>query len=168
MKRSTFQKEGRQPLKRTPLARVSKNRVKKIKIAGFPTVTEIKKEIQATLREIVILRDKKCILHGIRCYNFVGIEGVVWQAEHLVERSNSATYSDTRLVVLVCKNCHGWKHFKKSNHDQYDEWVRTKISKERIAHWDKCKEANWRPSKIDWKIELICLKSELKVLQVTK
>lgn len=125
---------------------------------------DLKDEIQYTLREIVILRDKKCILYGKRCYNKIGDEGIVWQAEHLIERSNSATYADTRLVVLVCKNCHGWKHFKKSNHDQYDEWVRESLSPERVAHWDRCKILKWTSSKVDWKLELLVLKQELAKL----
>ena len=127
-------------------------------------VAKLKREIQAVLREIVMLRDKKCILHGIKCQRKVGDEGVVWQAEHLIERSNSATFADTRLVVLVCKNCHGWKHFKDSNKEQYDQWVRTKLSKERVKHWDKCKQDSWRASKVDWKLELVALKQELSKL----
>lgn len=154
-----------------PLAKISKNKVRKVKVAGHPTVKDLKQEIQDTLRAIVMLRDKQCILYGQRCYNKIGVEGIVWQAEHLVERSHSATYADTRLVVLVCKNCHGWKHFKKSNHDEYDEWVKMKFSKERVAHWERCVANKWRPTptgSYDWKLSLVALKQELKALETKK
>lgn len=168
MKRTGFKRKATKPMKRTPLARVSKNKVRRVKVAGHPTVKDIKAEIQATLREIVILRDKKCVLHGIKCNHEYGMGGIVWQAEHLIERSNSATYADSRLVVLVSKNCHGWKHFTKSNHDQYDKWVKTVISKERVALWEKCAADSWRPKQTgayDWKMALVVLQQELKKLQ---
>ncbi len=166
MKRG-YLKRGTSQLKRTPIRKVSPNKVKKVKVAGHETAKDIKIEIQATLRQIVMLRDKKCILFGIRCNNEIGDDGIVWQAEHLIERSNSGTYGDSRLVVLVCKNCHGWKHFTKSNHDQYDKWVRTKLSKERVELWDKCREDSWKTSKMDWKLVLLQLKQELRELSTT-
>lgn len=175
MRRSGFRRKVYDPSNpptvkpRKPLARVSKKKVKKVKVAGHPTVKDTKQDIQDTARECVIIRDKKCILYGQRCYHEYGVsEGIVWQAEHLVERSNSATYADLRLIVLVCKNCHGWKHFTKSNHDQYDEWVKQKLSKERVAHWEKCVADKWRPTRTgayDWKLSLVALKQELKTLK---
>jgi hypothetical protein len=139
----------------------------RLRVAGTSTVSQIKRDIQALLREIVILRDKKCILYGIKCNHEYGVndDGIVWQAEHLIERSNSATYGDTRLVVLVCKNCHGWKHFKKSNHDQYDKWVKTKLSPERVKLWEACEADSWRANKIDWQIVKVGLEKELKELK---
>lgn len=137
----------------------------KLNIAGHSTTAQLKNEIQYLLREIVIKRDKKCILFGTRCRHEVGMEGVVWQAEHLIERSNSATYADTRLVVLVCKNCHGWKHFKKSNHDQYNEWVKGRLSKERVELWERCEKDSWRPvptRSSDWQLAIVDLKNQLK------
>lgn len=137
----------------------------RLKLVGQSTTAQIKRGIQKLLREIVILRDKKCILYGKRCYHEYGKDDVVWQAEHLIERSNSATYSDLRLVVLVCKNCHGWKHFKKSNHDQYDKWVKEALSPERVKHWEKCQQDSWRPTKMDWAMEKVALEQELKKLR---
>jgi hypothetical protein len=182
MKKSTFKNKPRKPLKRSgfkskgikppkPKKQRTTGRIggNKPELAGHQTAKQLKKEIQATLRELVMLRDKKCVLHGIidngrmKCNHEIGVndEGVVWQAEHLIERSNSATYADPRLVVLVCKNCHGWKHFKKSNHDQYDKWVKTKISPERVALWERCENEMWRVNKVDWKLELLALKQEV-------
>lgn len=153
LKRSYFKKKLNKPLKKTPL-----------RVKGKSTTAQIKEDIQALLRQIVILRDKKCILHGIKCNHEVGMEGVVWQAEHLIERSNSATYADLRLVVLVCRNCHYWKHIKDSNKEQYDEWVKTKIGKERVKHWNKCKKESWRATKVDWVLEKVFLEQELRKL----
>lgn len=149
MKRTSF--KAKTNLKRTKLC-----------LAGKSSISEIKRQIQAILRQIAIKRDKRCILYGIRCNHEYGNEGVVFQAEHLIERSNSATYADPRLVVLVCRNCHFWKHIKKSNHDQYDEWVKSKLPKDRVKHWEKCKKDKWITRKIDWQLELLALKQELK------
>lgn len=155
-------------MKRTPFKPRSRpmKRKGRLHIKGHSTVSQLKEEIQSLLRQIVMKRDKKCILHGIRCNHEVGMEGIVWQAEHLIERSNSATYADPRLVVLVCRNCHGWKHFKKSNHDQYDAWVKTRLSKERVALWERC-AADHSPThkgSYDWKLHIIALKQELAAL----
>ena len=58
----------------------------KLRVVGKSTTSEIKQDIQDVLRELVIKRDKKCILYGLRCNHEYGVgdEGVVWQAEHLV------------------------------------------------------------------------------------
>ncbi len=166
MLRRTPLKRGTKGLKRSSFKR--KPSVRKVRVAGHESVSDLKEEIQRLLREIVIIRDRKCILHGIKCDREVGMEGVVWQAEHLIERSNSATYADPRLVVLVCRNCHGWKHFKKSNHDQYDRWVKSKISKERVELWERCEGDSWNPKRTgayDWKIQIVALNQELKRLR---
>lgn len=152
-------------LRRTPIRKVSLKPKKRI--AGQETVKELKAEIQALLRQICIKRDKKCILFGIRCAHEYGMEGVVFQAEHLIERSNSATYADHRLVVLVCKNCHGWKHFRKSNEQQYDLWVKSRLSPERVKLWERCEAQSWqakRTGAYDWKLEILALKKELSSL----
>ncbi len=149
-----FGKNPRKPMKRG-----------KLRVAGHSTTSEIKRDIQALLREIVILRDKKCILYGIKCRHEVGMEGLVWQAEHLIERSNSATYGDSRLVVLVEKSCHYWKHITDSNKEKYDEWLRPRLSKERVELWDKCKKDSWRTSKMDWKLVKLQLEQELNKLK---
>jgi len=161
MRRSGFKQKPRKPLKHTPLKKKSR-----IKYRGTSDTSVIKEKIQSTLREICLLRDKKCILWGVKCNHEVGMEGLVWQAEHLVERSNSVSYADSRLVVLVERSCHGWKHFTKSNHDQYDEWVRQKLSPERVRLWDavRADQRAHRTHKVDWKLELLALQKELSAL----
>lgn len=129
-----------------------------------------KDNIQALLREIVMLRDGGCILRDVRCGNSLmyAAAGVVFQADHLIERSNSATYADPRLVVCVCKNCHGWKHFKKSNHDQYNAIIKDIIEPERVALWEACEKDSWKPHRTsahDWLKEEAYLKTKLAAMQ---
>lgn len=90
------------------------------------------------------------------------MKGVVFQADHLVTRANTATYSDVRLIVCVCKGCHAWKHWNK---EQYDDQVRTILPKDRVELWDKAMKDSWRPKRnftADWKLEEVGLKQMLK------
>lgn len=128
----------------------------RIKIAGHSTTAELKKEIQALVRGVVIRRDGTCILRDIR-----HCDDPVLQADHLVTRANSATFSDTRLIVCLCRSCHGWKHYHK---EQYDALVRTLLPKERVKLWDKAMEDSWMPKRVgasDWRMEIVALKQEL-------
>lgn len=151
-------------LKRTQLSKVGKS-----------PVAVTKRHIQALLREIVILRDQGCILRNVRnCggeagYTFLDggkIGKVVLQADHLITRSNSATYGDSRLVVCLCRPCHGG--YKQWHKPEYDALVRTLISKERVALWDRCQNDSWRVSKMDWKLVELALEKELACLLQTK
>lgn len=127
---------------------------------------QAKKQIQSVLRDIVIKRDGGCILRDIRnCGGEIGNKGVVLQADHLITRANSATYADSRLVVCVCRRCHGWKslggNLRKA---QYDELVKTVLPKERVELWERCERESWKPVRKgahDWKLELAALKQEL-------
>lgn len=150
MKRSWLQRKKTVPLKRTP-----------IRFKGVSESSVLKDEIQFLLREVVMRRDGGCIL---RKYRFCGGElgECVIQADHLITRSNSATYADSRLVVCVCKDCHGWKHWHK---EEYDALVRTILPPDRVELWRRCEEDSWRPTpkgKYDWKLHILQLKQELK------
>ena len=128
----------------------------RIKVAGHSTTAELKKEIQALVRGVVIRRDGTCILRDIR-----HCDDPVLQADHLVTRANSATFSDTRLIVCLCRSCHGWKHYHK---EQYDALVRTLLPKERVKLWDKAMKDSWMPKRVgasDWRMEILALKKEL-------
>ncbi len=101
-----------------------------------------------------------------KCGNEIFNPDAVYQAEHLVERSNSSTYADPRLVVCVCRNCHGWKHFKKSNHDAYDEMIKQLIEPERVALWEACERDihAHKPTRMtlyDWQKEATYLRAKL-------
>jgi len=148
-------------MKRTKLKRKSKSET-----------ARLKDDIQEFLRAIVILRDGGCILRGKFGHTCSGTNKdgtvIVLQCDHLIERSNSATYADSRLAVCICKGLHGWKHFKKSNHDQYNEWIKKVLPKERVKLWDRCEKDSWRPKPMrshDWKLEIINLKKELTSLK---
>ncbi len=132
-----------------------------LRVKGHSETTDIKQEIQDTLRAIVIARDGTCILRGIR-----HCSDTVLQADHLITRANSATYADTRLVVCLCRSCHGG--WKKWNEKQYDALVKTLISPERVALWERCGRDSWRPVRAgiyDWKLALAALKQELRQMQ---
>ncbi len=159
MKRTGFQQKPRKPLKRTPL-QGSKKPMKrsKLRVAGTSTTAQLKREIQRLVREIVIVRDGGCILRNIRHCD----PDAVLQADHLITRSNSATYADTRLIVCLCKPCHGgWKKWHK---EDYDALVRTIISKQRVKLWDDSLALQYIPKRVgahDWKLAIVALKQEL-------
>lgn len=139
-----------------------------LKVKGSSDIATTKDSIQALLRAIVILRDKGCILRNVRHCN--GIEGqAVLQADHLITRANSATFADHRLVVCVCRSCHGWKSLGSNlRKAQYDELVKTIIEPERVALWEACEKDSWRPhrtSSMDWRLQEAYLKTKLGAMQ---
>jgi hypothetical protein len=123
----------------------------------------LKDEIQATVRKIVIKRDGGCILRDIRhCNGLPDTPGVVLQADHLISRSHAGTFADPRLIVCVCRSCHGWKSLGSNlRKAEYDRLVRTILPPDRVALWDRAEQNSWKPSKVDWKLELIALKQQL-------
>lgn len=160
MKRTPFKRKIGKPIKRS-----------RIRVKGVSDTAIIKDDIQDTLRLIVTYRDGGCVLRGIRgCGGEAEVvEGkvvsdVVIQADHLVTRANSATYADVRLVVCICKGCHGWKHWHEK---EYEKLVRTVLPPERIKLWDQAEEYRQahKTQKMDWNIELIALKSTLSKYQ---
>ena len=166
-------------MKRTPLKRKTPLRAKswwnpprtalrrtKLRVVGHSTASDLKQDIQDLLRQVVMKRDGGCVLRDVRhCGGELDTEGVVIQADHLISRSNSATYADSRLVVCICTRCHGWKHYHK---EEYDELVKTVLSDETIELWDKCQKDSWNPTRkysADWKVHIIQLKQELKTYE---
>lgn len=128
----------------------------RLRLVGVSTTTEQKNEIQALVREIVMKRDGGCVLRKIRNCN-----DPVKQADHLVTRGNSATFADTRLIVCLCRSCHGWKHWNK---EEYDNVIRQVLSPERVKLWDACEKDHQahKTYKPDWKMAILALKQELK------
>ena len=123
----------------------------------------LKREIQRLAREIVIKRDGGCILRNIRhCTD------EVLQADHLITRANSATYDDTRLIVCVCRSCHGWKHWHER---EYNELLKSILPKERVELWEQAEQYSWRPThkvSSDWRISIAALKQELNEFSVSQ
>lgn len=132
----------------------------KIRLKGISTTSQLKDDIQGLVRQIVMKRDGGCILRKIRhCGGELG-ETVI-QADHLITRANSATYSDTRLIVCLCRACHGWKHWHEK---EYDSLVKTILLKDRLELWEKCQKEHEAhiTHKMDWAMEKLALEQELK------
>lgn len=148
MKRTGFKPKPRKTLKRT-----------RIRVAGHSTTSELKREIQALLREIVIKRDGGCWLRHYpesgACGGRRGDGELILQAEHLHTRSNAASFSDPRLVVCICQRHH--IYWKPQHSHRYNELAEKFIGKERAMLWKRVREDH-RPHKVDLKLELIALK----------
>ena len=140
-------------------------RRKALNRVGKSETTKLKIEIQRLLREIVIIRDKKCQRCGVK----YGTEGVVFQCDHLLSRSHNATYAVSALCVLLCKPCHAWKSLGSNlRKKEYDEFMRAKLSKEVVSLWDRCEQDSWRVTKkgaYDWDLEIVALNQELEKIQ---
>lgn len=149
------------PLKRSGTLR-------KIRPESVMTPNEAaKSRIQPLLRSIVMIRDKGCILRDKRCGAFMGDAGTIWQADHLISRGNASTFGDSRLVVLVCRGCHGWKstgnNLRKA---EYDRLVRSILPPERVKLWDlaEIEAGRHKGVKMDWTLVLLALQRELATL----
>jgi len=154
----------------------------KLRIKGVSSTADLKDEIQSTARQIVIIRDGGCILRnytGLQTTPFGNVivppcngyrkDGeMILQADHLLTRSNTATYADTRLIVCVCKGHHGWKSVGSNlRKDQYDAVVKTILPKQRVDLWERCERERWQTRsgpKTDLKLELLALKQQLQNL----
>lgn len=130
---------------------------------GKETTTELKKQIQAKLRQFVIERDGGCFL---RHYPEAGACGgrkndgdLILQAEHLETRANSASFADERLVVCICLLHH--IHWKPQHSKRYNDLAEDFIGKERSELWKRVRE-DYKPHKMDWKLEL-CRLNQLMV-----
>ncbi|KKN06976.1 hypothetical protein LCGC14_1071660 [marine sediment metagenome] len=155
MKRGGFKNKPQKPMKRT-----------RLKMRGTSDTSVIKEEIQALLRQIVIIRDGGCIL---RNYPETGACGgrnkngdIIHQAEHLHTRANSASFADHRLVVDICPRHH--LYYKPQHADEYYRIVKIHIGPER-AKLLEAVQADRSPHKMDWKLEKLALEQHLKTLQ---
>lgn len=140
----------------------------RLRLQSHSETAELKREIQAIARDIVIIRDGGCFLRNVRRCN--GVPGLaVLQADHLLTRSNSATYADTRLIVCVCKPCHAWKSLgNNARKAQYDTLVKKLLPPARVKLWEKAETDSYRPHRMgtyDWLLELTALKAELAALK---
>ena len=150
----------RSPLKRkTPLRKQSQSPSALFKV-----------QIQATLRQIVILRDGGCFLRNYQnkitpqyreCGGYTNAGDLILQAEHLHTRSNAASFSDSRLVVCCCKRHHIF--YKPQHSAEYNELARDFIGKDNAKLWDRVKEDH-RAHKVDLALELVALKQQLREL----
>lgn len=127
-----------------------------LKKIGTSESSKSKRRIQALLREIAIKRDGGCILRIV-----LGGCNAVLQAEHLLTRSNTATFGDTRNIVCLCSYHHIF--WKPKNSKQYWELIEQHIGPTRWA-WLKLAEEDKSPHKVDLKLVEIALQRELEQL----
>lgn len=125
----------------------------KLRLQGRSTAAQLKVQIQALLRAIVIKRDGGCILRG------KGSCTEILQAEHLITRGNSATYADTRNVVCLCSYHHIF--FKKQHPLLYWKYIEEKVGKDRWDWIHLALEDRFRPHKMDWLLAKLALEQEL-------
>ena len=163
---SAFHTRQRKPLKRatSPLQR------SKLRVLGHSTSSELKRDIQALLRQIVIARDGSCFLRHYEgeitpqyrnCGPVKKNGELVLQAEHLNSRVNANSFSDSRLVVCCCQRHH--IYYKPQYSSEYNAFARDFIGKERAKLWDRVAQDH-RPHKVDLKLAKIALEQELKKL----
>ncbi len=141
---------------------------KNVKVAGHPSVKDVKKEIQDTLRQIVIIRDGGCVLRDYpesgQCGGFANDGHLILQAEHLVTRGNSISYGDTRNIVCLCMRHHNF--FKPQHSLLYWKLIEQIIGPERWKYVQKIQadESAHMSYKVDFTLVLVGLKQELRKL----
>jgi hypothetical protein len=138
---------------------------------GKSETSKCKARLQALLRQIALIRDKRCILRGNRelkpCSGYREDGELVLQYDHLNSRQFNISYADVRLGVILCKGHHGWKHFTDANKKQYDRIVRGLIGEARAKLWDRVEaDRKMYPMALsDWLKLEIALAVELKTLE---
>lgn len=149
-------------MKRSPLRKQGKSETAKAK-----------RRIQALLRKLVMLRDGGCILRHYRpqageCGGYRQDGELILQADHLITRSNTATYGDSRNVVCLCKRHHGY--WKPQHSHLYWELVKEHIGEKRWE-WFKRAEKDRKPHGMtlwDWGKVEIGLKQEIENIKNEK
>lgn len=153
-----------------PLKRTSSLKRTVLKALSDSPVAELKRTIQAQLRELAIRRDGGCVLRHYpealagtkyeQCGPYKS-KGIVLQAEHLVTRGNSISYGDMRNIVCLCQRHH--KYFKEQHGRLYWELIEKHIGPDRWAYIKRV-EADKRPYKFgvyEWTKVSLALKAEL-------
>lgn len=121
------------------------------------------RRIQDLLRQIAIKRDGGCILCNHpetgRCGGYTSAGRLILQAEHLVSRSNMATFGDMRNIVCLCQRHHIF--WKPQNSQKYWELIEKIIGTERWAWYLRARDDK-RAYKVDLTLLEIGLTEELK------
>jgi hypothetical protein len=131
-------------------------------------VNDVKDEIQATLRQIVIKRDGGCFLRKYpmagRCGGWRKDGQLILQFEHLNSRAHAISFADERLGVCICRNHHIF--WKPKEPDLYSRLSRDFIGPARSLLLDRVQADRraYRMHLSDWKKALASLKAELQRL----
>jgi len=161
-------------LRRTPFKSRGKplQRRAKLRVHSDQDSAVVKERIQALLRACAIARDGGCVLRHYAeagaCGGYRNDGQLIYQAEHLVTRSNSVSYADMRNIVCLCRHHHG--HFKPEHSRLYWELIERHIGPERWA-WVRRVETDHRPYRFylsDWLKLEAALKAELAQYQPTE
>ncbi len=143
----------------------------RLRVKGDNNTALIKQDIQDLVRLIVTYRDRGCVLRKKRRCGAEAtvkdrkvISETVIQADHLVTRANSATFADPRLIVCLCRGCHGWKHW---NEKEYDELMKTVLHKDVVKLWERAEADRHahKTYKVDWVLEKIVLEQTLTMYE---
>lgn len=152
MKRTAFKRKSN-TLKRT-----------KLRMRGISETSVLKDEIQATLREIAIIRDGGCVFRKFpqtgACGGYAKNGNLILQFDHLNSRVHASSFSDPRLGICACKRHHIF--YKPQYPAEYEKCAVQAIGKERAELLYKVR-ADRSPHKVDLKLELICLRKELEL-----
>ena len=139
----------------------------KIPKEGKSPVSKVKKDIQAALRQAVIVRDKECVVGQHRddlpenwklCGKYRKDGQLIVQAEHLAGRAKSVSYADLDNIVLLCSRHH--LYFKKQQGMLYWALIRKHIGELRwskVLAWTKDASVN-RYSADQWREKLALIK----------
>lgn len=102
-------------------------------------IAEIKRRIQALLREIAIRRDKGCFLRNSheagKCGGYRNDGALILQFDHLNSRARALTFAREDLGVCACKRHHFY--WKKQNPALYEELARKYIGPEKTKELDE-------------------------------
>lgn len=141
----------------------------RLRVAGVSDSAQLKREIQAELRNLAIKRDGGCILRHYpqtgSCGAYKANGELILQAEHLHTRANMASFADSRLVVCLCQRHHIF--WKPQHADEYYQIVKEHIGPERTKLLEAVQQDR-KPHKVDLKLSLIALKQELRDYELTQ
>ena len=142
-------------MKRTKLRKNSKS-----------PIAQIKKEIQALLRELAIRRDKTCVMSNYpetgRCGGYRKDGGKILQFDHLSTRAKSISW-DVRLGVTVCLRHHFY--YKKQYPFEYERCAIDNIGPKRAELLYRVREDTkpYKMSLSDWQLVETGLSKELNL-----
>lgn len=139
---------------------------RKLKIQGHETSKDLKTDIQSLVRSIAIIRDGGCVLRHYpeagQCGGFRKDGQLILQGEHLITRSSSSTYGDTRNIVCLCLRHH--KYFKPQYSKIYWDLIKRYLGPKKWK-WVELAELDKKAHKVDWKLTKLALEQELKKLK---
>jgi len=151
---------------RKPLKQTGSLKRTKIRVVGQTEPAELKRDIQAIIREMAIIIDGGCFLRHYpeagQCSGFRKDGELILQAEHLITRGNTATFGDMRNIVCICRHHHG--HFKPEQGMLYWELVRRYVGEKRWK-WIQLAEADKSPHKVDLKLLKVVLEQDLNKMK---